>query len=111
TLLSAVLLLLRGAHMFFQAFEIGIDYVFSPTGIGPSVFAFTVSLDSFSVGLSLGIRKVEMLVLIIIIRVTSMFLTWLGLAIALKVSGYLGNYGEMCGGSILATFGLFFIFN
>lgn|SRR5699024_7666502 len=111
TLLSGILLFLIGAHMFFQAFQMDRDYVFSPTGIGPFLFAFTVSLDSFSVGLSLGIREVETLILIILFGVTSMFLTWLGLAIARKVSGYLGKYGEMCGGSILATFGLFFIFN
>src|SRR5699024_11301843 len=74
------------------------NHVFSPNGIGPFLFAFTVSLDSFSVGLSLGIREVETLILIILFGVTSMFLTWLGLAIARKVSGYLGKYGEMCGG-------------
>ena len=111
TLLSGILLFLIGAHMFFQAFQIERNHVFSPNGIGPFLFAFTVSLDSFSVGLSLGIREVETLIMIILFGVTSMCLTWLGLAIARKVTGYLGKYGEMFGGSILAAFGLFFIFH
>ena len=60
-----------------------------------------MSLDSFSVGLSLGIFGARTFLTIIVFGVVSMLLTWLGLLLGRRVQGWLGSYSEALGGSIL----------
>lgn len=110
TLFGGLLLVGIGAQMFFSAFQKEDSNVFQPIGIGLILFALTVSLDSFSVGLSLGIQSIQLYLVVLIFGITSAVLTWLGLLIGKKVQSYLGVYSELLGGSILAAFGLFFIF-
>jgi len=110
-LLGGLLLVGIGAQMFFSAFRQDEDRTaFQPVGFGLMLFAFTVSLDSFSVGLSLGMSKAKTLLVIGMFGVTSMLLTWTGLFLGRKVRGFLGAYSEILGGSILSAFGLYFIF-
>lgn len=110
TLFGGLLLVGIGAQMFFSAFQEEESNVFKPIGIGLILFAITVSLDSFSVGLSLGIQSIRLYLVVLIFGVTSALLTWIGLLIGRKIRGFLGVYSELLGGSILAAFGLFFIF-
>lgn len=110
-LAGGLLLLAIGAQMFFSAFqEEDETAMFQPVGLGLILFALTVSLDSFSVGLSLGMSHAKTVLVIGLFGATSMILTWTGLLMGRKVHGFLGSYSELLGGSILAAFGLFFIF-
>lgn len=110
TLVSAILLVVIGANMFFSAFHLDMKKISSPYGFGFVLLAMTVSVDSFSVGLSLGLSGVKVAIAIILFGVTSMCLTWIGLLLGRNVQGFLGAYSEMFGGSILIAFGLLIIF-
>ena len=65
------------------------------------VFAFGVSIDSFSVGLSLGIYGAQTVITILLFGFISMLLAWTGLFIGRHAKGMLGTYGEIVGGIIL----------
>lgn len=54
-------------------------------GFGLLFFVFSVSLDSFFVGFSLGIFGVRMFLIIIVFGVVSMLLIWLGLLLGRRV--------------------------
>ncbi|TCP20247.1 putative Mn2+ efflux pump MntP [Scopulibacillus darangshiensis] len=104
---GGVLLLLLGAQMIFSSIHQSDDHpMVRPVGVGLLIFAISVSLDSFSVGLSLGIYGAKVLLTILLFGFASMFLTWLGLLIGRKAQQFLGRYSGLLGGLILFTFGL-----
>lgn len=109
--IGSLLLITIGLQMFFSAFNHDAKKIIQPTGVGLILFAFSVSLDSFSVGLSLGMSGVKTFVALLLFGSVSMVLTWLGMILGKKVHGYLGVYSEMLGGSILCVFGLCLLFN
>ncbi|MFS0750286.1 manganese efflux pump MntP family protein [Oceanobacillus sp. 1P07AA] len=111
SLASGVLLFLIGAHMFFSAFRLTEGFRWQPVGIGLWVIAFSVSLDSFTVGLGLGISGVQILITLFSFGLISCFVTWLGMLIGRKVYRFLGMYSELLGGSILCGFGIFILFS
>ena len=74
------------------------------------MLALSVSVDSFSVGLSLGLTGVQTVLAIVLFGLVSMVLTWCGMLIGRKVTGFLGTYSELFGGSILITIGLKLLF-
>lgn len=102
---GGVLLLLLGAQMIFSSFQHD-DTLFRPVGFGLIVFALSVSLDSFSVGLSLGIFGARVFVTIMMFGVVSMLLTWAGLLVGRKFQRFFGSYSEALGGCILFVFGI-----
>ena len=99
-----------GAQMFFSAFNHEIKKIVQPVGIGLLFLAFTVSIDSFSVGLSLGISGVKTAITLLMFGAVSMILTWCGMLLGRKVRGLVGAYSEFLGGSILCAFGLKILF-
>ena len=105
-LISALLLVFIGAQMFFGAFASEKKLLVQPIGIGLGILAFTVSLDSFTVGFGLGIAGAEMALALILFGASSAILSCLALLIGRRVQGYLGKYSELLGGSILLGFGL-----
>lgn len=113
--LGGLLLTGIGLHMFFQAFQEdhpnreGI-FRFTPAGFSLFLIGFTVSIDSFSVGLSLGIVGVRLLLVLSFFCIASMLMAWVGMLLARKTRGFLGVYSELLGGSILIGFGLFALF-
>lgn len=109
-LLGGMLLCGIGAQMFFSAFREKEEMIFQPAGFGLFLFAFTVSIDSFSAGLSLGMSQAKTLLVIGAFGFMSVLLTWIGLLLGRKVHGFLGRYSELLGGSVLAGFGLYSIF-
>lgn len=109
-LVGGLLLTGIGIHMILSAFRQKSDKVMQISGIGLIIFAITVSMDSFSVGLSLGMSQVKAAVTIFMFGFTSMVLTWIGLLLGRKVRGLLGVYSEILGGSILFIFGLSVLF-
>jgi manganese efflux pump family protein len=103
---GGVLLLLLGAQMIFSSFQAEEAPLVQPIGFGLIIFALSVSLDSFSVGLSLGIYKAKVILTIVLFGLVSMILTWAGLLIGKKFQKVLGSYSEVLGGCILFAFGL-----
>ncbi|WP_249869332.1 manganese efflux pump MntP [Oceanobacillus saliphilus] len=110
TLAGGVLLFLIGAHMFFSAFSDDLKNRMLPIGAGLFLVAFSVSIDSFTVGLSLGISGVKVFLTLMLFGAMSCFLTCAGLLLGRKVHRYLGTYSELLGGSILCGFGLYVLF-
>jgi manganese efflux pump family protein len=103
---GGVLLMALGLQMVISSFRHEEESFMKPVGFGLLVFALSVSLDSFSVGLSLGIFGARTAVTIAIFGFVSMVLTWLGLILGRRVQGWLGKYSEALGGSILLAFGI-----
>lgn len=109
TFAGGLLLVAIGMQMILSAFNYTAKIAIEPSGIGLILLAFTISLDSFSVGLSLGIAGVHTAIALILFGGVSTVLTWSGMLLGKKVHGFLGTYSEMLGGSILCSFGLFYI--
>lgn len=103
---GGVLLVLLGIQMFISGIKGGEDNLLAPIGKGLWLFALSVSLDSFSVGLTLGIYGAKTMVTILCFGFAAMILTWSGLLIGKRIQGLLGVYSEIFGGSILCVFGL-----
>ncbi|MCA1032113.1 manganese efflux pump MntP family protein [Bacillus timonensis] len=103
---GGLLLLVLGIQMIVSSFKKEDSKVIAPVGFGLFIFALSVSLDSFSVGLSLGIYGARTILSIIMFGLVSMVLTWLGLLIGRRVQGWFGSYSEALGGSILLAFGI-----
>lgn len=73
------------------------------------LFAFAVSIDSFSVGISLKTIYENYLFSVSSFAICSFLFTWFGLAIGNKVQKSLGKYATMIGGIILVIVGMFYI--
>ncbi|MCM3398843.1 manganese efflux pump MntP family protein [Oceanobacillus profundus] len=111
TLASGALLFGIGAQMFFSAFSHEVQKRMRPIGLSLLLIAFTVSLDSFTVGLGLGLSGVHVILTLILFGISSAFLACLGMLLGRKVQSYLGVYSELLGGSILCCFGLYMLFS
>lgn len=103
---GGVLLLVLGVQMIWSSFKEEESSFMTPVGIGLLIFALGVSLDSFSVGLTLGIYKAKAAAVLVCFGIAATLLTWAGLLIGRKVQGWLGRYSEALGGSILLAFGV-----
>ncbi|MFC0186975.1 manganese efflux pump MntP family protein [Fictibacillus aquaticus] len=110
TMVGGFLLLLMGMLMIRASFSKDKESFITPVGIGLLLFALSVSLDSFSVGLSLGIYGAKTAAVIIMFGFMSMVLTWAGLLMGSKVQQWLGSYSEALGGCILMAFGAKLLF-
>ncbi|WP_445488885.1 manganese efflux pump MntP [Niallia sp. 03133] len=105
------LLIILGIQMIWSVFKEEEAYKITPVGFGLLLFSLSVSLDSFSVGLSLGIYQARTAVVLACFGIGATVLTWAGLIIGRKVQGWLGTYGEVLGGGILLTFGIKLLLN
>ena len=108
--LAGILLCGIGAQMIFQTFQQKSKQVLAPVGFGLVLFAISVSLDSFPVGLSLGLSGAVAFFILIIFGIVTCSLTWLALLIGRRANHLLGAYSEVIGGSILFGFGLLLLF-
>lgn len=108
---SGILLFFIGAHMFFSAFHTSDEFRWQPVGIGLWMLAFSVSLDSFTVGFSLGISGVTIIITLIIFGIVSCLLTWVGLLLGRRLQAFFGIYSEILGGIILCSFGIYMLFS
>ncbi|WP_407269291.1 manganese efflux pump MntP family protein [Radiobacillus sp. PE A8.2] len=107
---GGLLLFGLGAHMVFNSFHFSEEPSFSPVGIGLFLFSLSVSLDSFPVGISLGMSGGKTFVALLFFGIASTLLTWTGLLLGKRARGLLGVYSELLGGVILCVFGLRIIF-
>ncbi|WP_223805978.1 manganese efflux pump MntP [Ornithinibacillus gellani] len=98
-----------GAHMLFSAFNHEQKRDWQPIGLGLMLLSFSVSLDSFSAGIGLGLSGVKTAFVLLLFGITSMLLTWSGLLLGRKTRHVLGAYSEILGGSMLMALGMYFI--
>ncbi|MDF1508223.1 manganese efflux pump [Robertmurraya sp. DFI.2.37] len=105
-LLGGGLLLLLGVQMILSSFKKEEESRFTPVGLGLLLFALGVSIDSFSVGLTLGIYGAKTVLVLVCFGLGACILTWMGLLLGRKVQGWLGTYSEALGGGILLAFGI-----
>ncbi|MBW5445954.1 manganese efflux pump [Cohnella sp. CFH 77786] len=107
---AGALLLLLGGHMVYSSLRgdksESIDH---RTGWGLLVFSLSVSIDSFSVGVSLGMFSGHLLFTVLMFGFFGGLMSVLGLLLGRKVGHSLGGYGEAFGGVILFAFGLLFL--
>ncbi|MFB5193779.1 manganese efflux pump MntP family protein [Neobacillus sp. KR4-4] len=106
TFIGGFLLILLGIQMVWSTLKKGDEKVISPVGFGLLIFALSVSLDSFSVGLTLGIYGAKTIMVIICFGIMATVQTWLGLLLGRKMQGWVGAYSEALGGAILLAFGI-----
>ena len=103
---GGLLLIALGGQMIWSSLRKSEESVMTPAGFGLIIFATSVSLDSFSLGLTLGIYGAKTIVVIICFGVVATILTWAGLLIGKKAQGWVGSYSTALGGSILLAFGI-----
>lgn len=107
---GGLLLILLGLGMFISGLIGNSDSFMAPVGMGLLIFAISVSLDSFSVGLTLGIYGARTVLTITLFGLMATMLTLFGLLIGRKVRGLLGVYSQVIGGSVLLAFGFKLLF-
>lgn len=80
------------------------------TGIASVIFfAFTVSIDSFSIGVGFGVANVNMLLPCIIFSITSAVFTYIGVVLGNKLANKFGNITTLIGSIILLILGISYI--
>lgn len=110
TVISGILLTGIGLHMLFSAFSSQTNRQVNLEKFALISLAFVVSIDSFSIGISLGLSSVKVLVALTLFGFISMMMTWVGLFLGRKIHHYIGIYSEILGGAILVSFGLHILF-
>jgi manganese efflux pump family protein len=110
TIIGGMLLVILGIQMIWSSFKKNDEKVITPIGFGLLLFALSVSLDSFSVGLTLGIYGAKTIMVVLSFGIMATVQTWAGLLLGRKVQGWLGAYSEALGGAILLAFGLKLLF-
>ncbi|ASS73837.1 hypothetical protein CIG75_01845 [Tumebacillus algifaecis] len=79
------------------------------TGLGLVLFALSVSIDSLSVGFSLGTLGANVLIAVLLFGICGALMAATGLSLGSKASHLFGEYGEAIGGAVLVAFGIKFL--
>ncbi|GKU76965.1 manganese efflux pump [Paenibacillus sp. L3-i20] len=110
TTAAGILLVLLGGHMLYSSLRGEEVQSFNHRTLwGLLVLALSVSIDAFSVGITLGMFSADLWLTILLFGLSGALMSMLGLLLGRKVSANLGEYGEACGGAILLIFGIVFI--
>ncbi|RKN78822.1 manganese efflux pump MntP family protein [Paenibacillus ginsengarvi] len=110
TITGGALLILLGAHMIFSSFKGPEVRAFDHrTFLGLIVFALTVSIDSMSVGVSLGIFATDIAFTVLMFGGFGGVMSVCGLLLGRHAGSWIGDYGEAVGGVILLAFGIRFL--
>jgi putative Mn2+ efflux pump MntP len=113
-LFSGILLAALGLHMAIQAWRDSRESSNSAATIftfwSMLVFAFSVSVDSLSIGFSLGMVGVNVWLALFLFAACATALCALGLSLGKALNQYIGRFGEVAGGLILLILGLKFIY-
>ena len=110
TSIGGGLLILLGAHMIYNSFW-GKENVSHNhrTFWGMIVFSLSVSIDSFSVGVSLGMFASDLILTVLIFGFFGCMMSVSGLMLGRRAGQWVGSYGEAFGGLILLSFGIRFL--
>jgi putative Mn2+ efflux pump MntP len=104
------LLLVLGGHMIYSSIRGEAVKSFDHrSSWGMLLFAFTVSIDSFSVGVSLGMFASDLILTVLIFGFFGGLMSILGLMLGRRASFWIGDFGEALGGLILLAFGIKFL--
>lgn len=110
TICGGVLLALLGAHMVYASFRAGEERPINYSSLwGIILFSFSVSVDSFSVGVSLGMFAGDRTLTVLMFGAMGGVMSIAGLLLGRRMGRWVGDYGEAMGGVILLAFGLMFI--
>ncbi|MEW9702355.1 manganese efflux pump MntP family protein [Paenibacillus sp. SI8] len=110
TAAGGCLLILLGSHMVYSSIRGEEAASFDHRSIlGLTVFSLSVSIDSFSVGVSLGMFATDIVLTVLIFGIFGGLMSIAGLLLGRRVSGWAGEYGEAFGGLILLVFGIKFL--
>jgi putative Mn2+ efflux pump MntP len=108
--MGGLLLILLGSHMVYSSLRgEAIPSFDHRTLWGLFVFSLSVSIDSFSVGVSLGMFATDVLVTVLLFGTFGGLLSIAGLLLGRHMGSWVGDYGEAFGGMILLAFGLKFL--
>ncbi len=104
------LLLLLGVHMVYTSFSNKDTVVFDYRSIwGILLFSLSVSIDSLSVGVSLGLFATDIIMTVLLFGLFGGVMSVLGLLVGRNAGKWAGQYGEALGGIILIAFGIRFL--
>lgn len=110
TAAGGALLVVLGSHMLYSSLRGDSSVVLDHRTVwGLLLFALMVSIDSFSVGLSLGMFSSDIVLTVLIFGLFGGGMSVLGLLLGRRVGRWVGEYGEALGGLILVVFGLRFL--
>ncbi|SDO63704.1 Putative Mn2+ efflux pump MntP [Paenibacillus sp. yr247] len=110
TAAGGCLLILLGSHMVYSSIRGEVAISFDHRSLwGLTIFALGVSIDSFSVGVSLGMFATDIVLTVLIFGLFGGLLSIAGLLVGRHVNGWVGEYGEAFGGLILLGFGIKFL--
>lgn len=73
-------------------------------------FAFTVSIDSFSIGIGLGVASAKIIVPCLIFSLISFIFTYIGVFLGKKLSDMFGSITTLIGAIILILLGIIYLF-
>ncbi|MCR8645104.1 manganese efflux pump MntP family protein [Paenibacillus sp. N1-5-1-14] len=110
--IGGILLVVLGGHMLYSSLSSSnsSEPIRQPLTLwGLALFALSVSVDSFSVGVSLGMFATDVLLTVLMFGIVGGIMSILGLLLGKHVSRIFGGYGEAVGGIILLAFGLNFL--
>lgn len=111
TIAGGCLLMLLGLHMVFSSFRTEESRSINYRSLRNIVlFSFSVSIDAFSVGVSLGMFSGNRLLTIVMFGAMGGLMCIAGLLLGRRVGRWIGDYGEALGGAILLAFGIMFVF-
>lgn len=107
---SGVLLVFIGLYILFSAMQQKSALLFHPHSMQIFSLALIVSLDSFPVGVSLGLSGFSTVLVLSMFGMTAMLFSWTGMLLGRKVHQMLGVYSELLSGFILLALGLYSMF-
>ncbi|TCP57720.1 putative Mn2+ efflux pump MntP [Tumebacillus sp. BK434] len=112
--IGALLLIGLGVHMVWNSLkgddeDAGLRGGSRTTGLGLILFALSVSIDSLSVGFSLGTLGANVGVAVALFGICGAMMAATGLSIGSRASHLFGEYGEAIGGAVLVAFGVKFL--
>ncbi|MDR6225500.1 manganese efflux pump MntP [Desmospora profundinema] len=105
------LLIFLGVNMLYHARKQGEAGVLRDLASfwGIFLFSVSVSLDSLSAGLTLGLFEADTLLTMLLFGWMGMLMAGAGLLLGRRVGAWIGGYGEAVGGMILIGLGLRFL--
>jgi putative Mn2+ efflux pump MntP len=107
---GGILLILLGLHMVYSSLRgEEIPSIDHRTLAGMMLFALSVSIDSFSVGVSLGMFAGDMALTVLMFGTLGWIMSITGLMLGRNMGRWIGEYGEAIGGIILLAFGVNFL--
>ena len=102
-----IVLLVIGIQMIFESFSKKEDLKVMKT-IELLLFAFAVSIDSFSVGLTLTNINENYILSAFVFSICSMFFTLFGLLLGNKIEKLVGKVATIFGGAVLVIIGVIY---